>query len=68
MRGGEFYFPDDNLVPIMLALSSQGYYRNRGSQMIRLNRWANGTTTGLFRCEIPAASGTTVSLFVSIGT
>lgn len=69
MRGGEFYFPDDTLVPIMLALSSQGYYRNRGSQLIRLNRWANGTnaTTGLFRCEIPAASGTTVSLFVSIG-
>lgn len=68
IRSGEFYFPDEMPVPIMLAYSSQGYYRNRGSQFIRLNRWTTGTTTGLFRCEIPAASGITVSLFVSIGT
>ena len=68
MRGGEFYFPDALQVPIMSVSASQGYYRNRGSQLIRLNRWANGMTTGQFRCDIPASSGTIVSLFVNIGT
>ena len=68
MRGGELYFPDDEgLVPIMVASLSQGYYRNRGSQFIRLNRWANGTTTGQFRCEIPDATGEIAMLFINIG-
>ena len=68
VRGGEFYFPDEGgLVPIRIASFSLGYYRTRDSQLIRLNRWLNGTTTGKFRCEIPESSGRNISLFINIG-
>ena len=67
-RGGEFYFPDEGgLVPVRIASFSLGYYRNRGSQLIRLNRWPNGTTVGEFHCEIPNSSGRNLSLFINIG-
>ena len=36
MRAGEFYFPNGTAVPIMFPAFS-GYYRNRGSQLIRLS-------------------------------
>ena len=69
MRAGEFAFPGDGgLVPIRTAFDSRGYYRDRDSRLIRLNRGLNGTTTGEFRCEIPDVSGTSVSLFINIGT
>lgn len=68
MRAGEFYYPNDGgRVSIRLESYALGYYRSRGSQRIRLNRWENGTTTGQFRCEIPDASGVNASLFINVG-
>lgn len=68
MRAGEFVFPDgQSLVPIRVATGVLGYYRDRGSQFIRLNRLPNATLTGRFGCVIPDASGTNTSLFVNVG-
>ena len=70
MRAGEFIFPDGHdqrLVPIKIDAGVLGYYRDRQSQLIRLNRFSNATLTGQFRCMIPDASGTDASLFVNVG-
>ena len=68
MRAGEFVFPDgQSLVPIRIAVGVLGYYRDRGSQFIRLNRLPNATLTGWFGCVIPDASGANTSLFINVG-
>ena len=64
-RAGEFYFPDGSVVPIM-GMAFSGYYRNRRSQLIQLNRQSNGVTTGQFHCSIPDAHENTVDLFIYI--
>ena len=66
-RAGEFYFPSGTVVPISGNVLTRTYYRSRGSRFITLNRRLNGTISGLFRCEIPDASGTLVNLFINIG-
>ena len=67
-RAGELYFPDGSQVPILGPdRSIRTYYRSRGSRFVSLNRINNGMKTGEFRCEIPDASGTTVTLFINIG-
>ena len=65
-RSGEFYFPDGSTVPI-LNRASEGYYRDRRSQKIRLHRQHSGVYLGRFRCEIPDANGKIVNLFIHIG-
>ena len=65
-RAGDFYFPNGSMVPIM-AVAFRGYYRNRASQLIRLNRQSNGVTTGQFRCSVPDAHGKIVDLIIYIG-
>ena len=65
---GEFYFPNNTLVPIPGEdLSIRTYYRNRSVGFIRLHRRPNGHETGRFRCEIPDASGILVNLFINVG-
>ena len=51
-----FTFPDGRMVPIEGA--GQGFYRDRRSQQICLNR-RQGTLqpTGRYHCEIPNANG-----------
>ena len=69
-KAGEFYFPNGTLVPILGAdpiPHSRTYYRNRGTGFIRLNRRQISTETGQFRCEIPDAIRTNVTLFINIG-
>ena len=67
-RAGEFVFPgDQGLVPINMSVGVLGYYRDRGSQFIRLNRLSNASLTGQFGCVIPDASGTNAGLFVNVG-
>ena len=43
------------------------FFRDRGSGVIRLNRYGNPTDRGRFRCEIPNASDVNVTLYVNIG-
>ena len=46
---------------------SEGFYRNRAEQLIRLNR-REGTSspTGRYRCEIPSASGEMANIFITL--
>ena len=49
-------------------MASRSIYRNRGASVVQLNRRNNAQSpTGLYRCEIPDASGTAQNIFVAIG-
>ena len=65
-RFGEFYYPSGAQVPI--ARLRQTLYRNRGAQLIRLNRRAGSEspTPGKYRCEIPDASGVVQNIFITL--
>lgn len=64
-REGEFYYPNGIQVPIDRL--RHGFYRNRGDQMIRLNRRQNiNTPNGEFRCEIRDADGVIQSLYITL--
>ena len=69
MRGGEYYYPggDGGGVVLSQGGATNGYYRDRQSRHIRLHRQNTGNITGQFRCEIPSASGITVTLLINIG-
>ena len=68
VRGGEFYFPESDVIVPVMGDATDGYYRNRGSQFIRLHRQSTGTITGRFRCTIPQASGSPdANLYINIG-
>ena len=64
-RFGEFYYPNGVQVPIRGA--EQGFYRNRGDQLIRLNRRdSTSSPTGKYFCEIPDANGVTQKIIIDI--
>ena len=64
-RFGEFYYPHRVHVPINSA--RQGFYRDRGDQLIRLNRRMDTSSpTGRYCCEIPDADGVTQKIFINI--
>ena len=64
-RFGEFYYPNGVAVPI--ASRQQGFYRNRGEQLIRLNRRSIATSpTGKYRCAIPGVDGEIQSIFITL--
>ena len=48
---GDFDFPDGSTVPTLGSIRN-GYYRNRAADRIILNRQADGTAQGIFRCRI----------------
>ena len=48
---GEFDFPDGSTVPTLGSIRN-GYYRNRADDRNILNRQADGTAQGIFRCRI----------------
>jgi len=61
----QWYFPNGSRVPNNPALP---YQRTRGQNLGRviLHRNSESTTTGIFHCDIPDASGVTQSLYVGI--
>ena len=61
---GEFYYPNNSRVRFNTGAP---WYRNRGPQVVRLNR-RNGTLspTGVYRCEIPDSTGMDQSLYINI--
>jgi len=69
----QWYFPNGNAVqnPFEsgILLRNLPYSRFRLTDgTVRLNRNPEGTTTGIFHCDIPAASGVLQSLYVGIYT
>ena len=69
--GTHWYFPNGSRISNTNTLP---YYRSRIDGQISppgsvlLHRNPEGTTTGIFRCEIPDASGAFQSLYVGIHT
>ena len=62
-RFGEFHYPSGETVSVKKA--ERGFYRNRGAQVVRLNRREGvNSPTGKFRCAIPDASGTIQNLYI----
>ena len=63
----QWFFPNGSQVPNNLALP---YRRTKGilPGRVILNRNSDSTTTGIFHCDIPDASGVTQSLYVGIYT
>ena len=63
---GEWFFPSGSLVH--KDASGDDIYRGRGPSFVRLQRRNNAQTTGVFRCEIPDASGTNQQFYVGVYT
>ena len=62
----QWYFPVNNSA-IQSGSSGSSLYRNRGPSAVRLNRRHQVTApSGVYRCEIPDASGTSQSIYVGI--
>ena len=61
---GEWFFPNGNTVNN--EGSGDDIYRSRGPSFVRLRRRNNASTTGVFRCEVPDASGTNQSIYVGV--
>lgn len=64
-RLGHFYYPNGTQVPI--KIHGDNFYRNRGDQVVRLNRREGVTSpTGTFHCEIPDATGTMQNMYFTL--
>ena len=64
-RIGELYYSNGTQVPI--AGLQYGFYRNRGQQVIRLNRREGVISpTGRYRCEIPDVGGVTQNIYITL--
>ena len=62
--GTQWYFPNGSQVQNNGGLP---YYRHRNTGgTVLLHRNPEGTTTGIFHCDIPDASGVLQSMFVGI--
>ena len=63
--GTQWYFPNGSQIQNIGGLP---YYRTRSTNppSVRLNRNPEGTTTGIFRCDIPDYSGVLQSIYVGI--
>ena len=69
---GEWYFPAGGQVPTEGTQKNafqdeHFFFRNRNEGIVRLNRRGDPPERGRFRCEVPNASGATVTLYVNIG-
>ena len=62
---GEFYNPNNTLV--RTRAGGDALYRNRGPQVVRLNRRNNVLSpTGIYRCEIPDSSGRIRNIYINV--
>ena len=59
----EWYLPDDRTVP---PSASTSFSREQVSSAVRLYRNGATSPTGVFRCNVPDASGTSQNIFVGI--
>ena len=64
-RYGEFYYPNGIRIPV--AKQKHGFYRDRGQQVIRLNRREEvASPRGKYRCEIPDGDGVTQKIYITL--
>ena len=63
---GEWYFPDGTPVP---PGNTNSIYRKRDNSTVQLNRRNNAESpTGVYRCDVPDASGTNQSIYIHLKT
>ena len=68
----QWFFPNGSLVvnngdlPYYRTRSNPDFLGSTGPGSVQLHRNPEGTTTGIFRCDIPDASGVLQSVFVGI--
>ena len=69
IRKGEWYFPNGTEIKIRknANYTSSYFYRDRGSQVVRLHRINNPPERGRFFCEIPDSSNEDQIIYVHIG-
>ncbi len=67
MGRGEWYYPDETLVPPPTTSNGSGFYRTRDHMVIRLNR-RPGTLIpkGVYHCVIPGAGGVTITRHITL--
>ena len=64
-RYGQFYYPNGVMVPVKSR--AHGFYRDRGDQVVRLNRREQIISPkGTFRCEIPDKNGIMQNLYITL--
>ena len=64
---GNWFYPDGSPVGIR-SDNTRGFYRNRDTSRVRLNRKENTTSPlGLFCCEVPDATYNVIRVCVNIG-
>ena len=65
-KGGEFYYPNNSAVPGNFH-SSNSLYRNRDSQVVRLNRRNDVLSpTGIYKCKIPDSTGMNRNIYINV--
>ena len=69
---GEWYRPDGSRVLSYTDEFAQDpdrnfFSRNRGTGIVRLNKFGNPSQRGRFRCVLANAAGDTVTMYVNIG-
>jgi hypothetical protein len=69
---GEWYRPDGTQVGTFTDEDARDptrnfFSRDRGTGVVRLNRFGNPSERGRFRCEVPDAAGVDVTMHVNIG-
>ena len=66
MALGQWFYSNGSEVDI--AMSGDGFYRNRGPSVVRLNRRNNATSPeGQFCCVVPDATFTSVIVCANLG-
>ena len=70
---GYWYYPNGTQIPNLAiqsanpsGISDSPYYVTRDFGQVLLQRNHDGTTTGIFRCDIPVATGATQTFYVGI--
>ena len=70
---GHWYRPDGTQVGSFTqeadstGATTNFFSRNRGTGVVRLNRFGDPPERGHFRCEVPNAAGVNVAVYVNIG-
>ena len=69
---GHWYFPDGTQVRTYTQETTGGsttnfFFRDRSTGIVRLNRNGDPTQRGCFRCEVSNSSDVTVNQYVNIG-
>ena len=69
---GHWYFPNGSQVDIYGRViandpTTNAFFRDRNTGVVRLNRYGNPVERGRFRCEVPDYDGVIVTMYVNIG-